>query len=80
MLSGCGGAMPSTADVIDATTVEIQPFIDTTLAVCRTAREEIERHGGDSSEVVAACEKAAAYARAIRAAQDAACALDPRCE
>lgn len=78
LLTGC--ATTSTADLISATTAKMQPLIDTTINVCRTARAEIERYGGDSSEVVAACEKAAAYMRAIRAAQDAACALDPRCE
>jgi len=75
-----GCAHGSTADLIEASTAEIQPVIDDTLEVCRTARSIVERHGGDASEIVAACEKAAATFRGVRRAQDFACAIDPGCE
>jgi len=75
---GCGHT--STADLIEASTAQIQPVIDDTLEVCRTARSVVERHGGDSSEIVRVCEKAANTFRGIRAAQDFACAIDPGCE
>ena len=69
-------AHTSTADLIEASTAEIQPVIDSTLEVCRTARSVVERHGGDSSEIVRVCERAADTFRTVRKMQDFACSIE----
>jgi hypothetical protein len=79
VLAGCGHVSPA-AEVINATTAHLQPILDSAFNICRTARTEIERHGGDASRVIAECEALAEYARLLRKAQDAACEADPGCE
>jgi hypothetical protein len=77
-VAGCGHT--STADLIEASTAQIQPVIDDTIEICRTARSVVERHGGDASEIIEKCERAAATFRTVRKMQDFACSIDPGCE